>query len=148
MLGQCFCIPPMLSIFLPPSVCFLFVFECGQEFLVHPHRPPGIFACLNILWDRTLLSLEEISDFILWVLYKIHKRKKGQRHSSPTALPTKDTLMLVRDSAGGTWFTLQITPPAVFPQPLNRGSSDCRFGVNCLIYLNIDLDISNFLKIL
>ena len=36
-------LPGYLSL-LPPSVCFLFVFEFGQERLVHPRSPLGIFA--------------------------------------------------------------------------------------------------------
>lgn len=31
MLGQCLCIPPRLPILLPPPVCFLFMFQYGQE---------------------------------------------------------------------------------------------------------------------
>lgn len=36
-------LPRYLS-WLPLSTCFLFVFEFGQELLVHPCRPPSIFA--------------------------------------------------------------------------------------------------------
>ncbi|KAK4821027.1 hypothetical protein QYF61_012113 [Mycteria americana] len=52
------CPPNHLSL-LPPSVGFLFVFEFVQKLLVHPCRPPGIFARLPLCWDALLLSLEK-----------------------------------------------------------------------------------------
>lgn len=59
MLRQCFCVPPKLLIFAS-TFTMLFVSEFGQEALVHPHRPPGIFALLLITWDKGLVSLEEL----------------------------------------------------------------------------------------
>lgn len=44
----------------PPSIGFIFVFDFGQELLVHPGRVPGIFPLLYLCWGVLLLSLEEV----------------------------------------------------------------------------------------
>ena len=52
-------LPAYLSLFLP-SVGFLFVLEFIQDLLVHPCRPPDVFAWVSFCWDAWLLSLEEV----------------------------------------------------------------------------------------
>lgn len=44
---------------VPPSVCFLFVFEFGQEQLVHPCRAPENFIYFCIWWHGTLFNLRQ-----------------------------------------------------------------------------------------
>lgn len=50
---------PGYTIMYLPSLCFLFVFEFGQEPPVH-QMSFGIFAWISAHWDRPLLSLEEV----------------------------------------------------------------------------------------
>lgn len=60
-------LPGYTSMYLP-SLCFLFVFEFGQEPLVH-QMSFGIFAWISAHWDRPLLSLEEvIAEYQLGIL--------------------------------------------------------------------------------
>lgn len=45
---------------LPPCVYFLFMFEFGQELLVHQCRPLGIFTWLLMYWDGAFWSLDKM----------------------------------------------------------------------------------------
>ena len=44
----------------PQLVCFLFIFEFGQELLVHPHRPPSTFARFPAFQGGLFFDLEVI----------------------------------------------------------------------------------------
>lgn len=60
LLRQYLCIFPRLLSLLPPSVCFLIVFEFVWELFILPHRFLDIFALLPLYWNASLLSLEKV----------------------------------------------------------------------------------------
>lgn len=60
--------PVASTLYMPP-----FVFEFGQEVLVHPSQPPGIFVWHGICWNRTPLSFTGLSlpprPYLIWLFW-------------------------------------------------------------------------------